>query len=271
MPPPDRLPDRTREALHGAEPRSPLDWAATLRDADLPALVRQALSEGRARLAFQPVVTAREPARVAFHEGLIRLLDASGALLPAGAFIASVEDSGLGREVDCVALRLAVDTLRRHPQARLSVNMSARSIGDGAWRHALEGGLAVPGLADRLVLEISEASAMLLPDVVQRFMAEMQPKGVSFALDDFGAGLVAFRHLKDFLFDCVKVERAVVAGVDASPDAQVLAGALISVARQFGMFAVASGVETEGEARTLRALRADCLQGFLFGRPRPRL
>ena len=56
MPPPDRLPDRTREALHGTEPRSPLDWAATLRDADLPSMVRQARAEGRARLAFQPEV-----------------------------------------------------------------------------------------------------------------------------------------------------------------------------------------------------------------------
>ena len=130
-------------------------------------------------------------------------------------------------------------------------------IGDGAWRRVLEAGLA--GVGDpgpRLILEISEASAMLLPEVVMRFMAEMQPRGVSFALDDFGAGLVAFRHLKDFLFDCVKVDRMWVAGLDAHPDNQVLCEALITVAHQFEMFAVAEGVETEGEAEAQRAAGA---------------
>ena len=124
-----------------------------------------------------------------------------------------------------------------------------------------------PGLGKRLILEISEGSAMLLPEVVIRFMAEMQPKGVSFALDDFGAGLIAFRHLKDFLFDCVKVDRVFVAGIDESPDNQVLAEALVTVAHQFEMFAVAEGVETQAALDILAGAGCDEAQGYLFGRP----
>ncbi len=278
---PSLRPDRTAEALDGTAPRTPLDWAAALRDEDMPALVREALAQGRARLAFQPVMTAGaragsggasggSPPRLAFHEGFIRLLDEGGRLLPAQAFMATVEESSLGRELDCASLRLGLETLRRHPRARLAVNMSARSIGDGAWRRILEAGPAGPGEpGPRLILEISETSAMLLPEVVIRFMAELQPRGVSFALDDFGAGLIAFRHLKDFLFDCVKIDRMWVAGLDRQPDNQVLCEALITVAHQFEMFAVAEGVETEGEAEALRALGVDCLQGYPLGRPQP--
>lgn len=242
-------------------------------EADVPALVRAALAEGRASLAFQPVVTAAEGApRTAFHEGFIRLADGAGRVIPAGRFMDEVEATALGREIDCASLGLGMQTLRRHPHLRLAINMSARSIGDGAWRRALEAGLArAPGVGERLILEISEGSAMLLPEVVVRFMAEMQPRGVSFAMDDFGAGLIAFRHLRDFRFDLVKVDRCFVAGIDASPDNQVLAEALVMVAHQFEMFAVAEGVETEGEARRLRALGFDCLQGYLFGRPSPTL
>ncbi len=114
---------------------------------------------------------------------------------------------------------------------------------------------------------ISETSAMLLPEVVQRFMAGMQPRGVSFALDDLGAGLIALRHLKDFPFRCVKIDRTWVAGLDRHPDNQVLCEALITVAHRFETFAVAEGVGTEAEA--LRALGVDCLQGYPLGRPQP--
>ena len=74
-------------AQHIDEPADPLSHALWLQEQDLPALVAGALREGRAELAFQPVVLADDPARVAFHEGFIRLLDPLGRLLPAASFI----------------------------------------------------------------------------------------------------------------------------------------------------------------------------------------
>lgn len=109
---------------------------------------------------------------------------------------------------------------------------------------------------------------MHLPEVVQRFMEEMQPYGLAFALDDFGAGMTAFRYLKDFFFDLVKVDGIFTRQIDRNPDNQVIAEALISVAHQFEMFAIAEGVETEAEAAFLRDCGVDCLQGYLFGVPR---
>ncbi len=40
-----------------------------------------------------------------------------------------------------------------------------------------------------------------------RILAELQPRGASFVLDGFGAGLIAFRHLEDALFNCVRIGR----------------------------------------------------------------
>ncbi|EYD75173.1 Putative cyclic di-GMP phosphodiesterase, EAL domain protein [Rubellimicrobium mesophilum DSM 19309] len=237
--------------------------------ADLSRLIREALAQDRVQLAFQPVVTAGVPPETVLHEGFIRILDEVGRILPAQSFMAAVEESPLGRDLDGAALRLGLQALRRHPRMRLAINMSARSVGNATWRQILEEGVA--GLGHRLTLEIGEASAMLLPDRVTRFMAEMRPKGVSFALDDFGAGAVSFWRLKDFRFDCVKIDRSLVARIEASPDNQVVARALIAVAHQFGMSAIAEGVESEAEAARMRALGVDFLQGYLFGRPRARL
>ena len=182
----------------------PLLYAMANREADITTMVRHALAAGRAQLAFHPVVTADATRRIAFHEGLVRLTDQTGRIIPAAHFIPMLEETELGRQIDCIALRLALEHLRDMPDLRLSVNVSARSIGDGEWRRILDHGLLdrkAPG--DRLIFEISEASAMLLHENVIRFMTEMQPRGVGFALDGFGAGFTALRYLKDFCLDLV--------------------------------------------------------------------
>ena len=246
----------------------PFQFAMASRDEDVLTLVRQALAQHRAKLAYQPIVTSGAAGRIAFHEGLIRVMDEAGRVIPAAQFMPKIEETDLGREVDCVTLLLAFRMLRAQPDVRLSVNLSARSIGDGRWRDILQAGLADPAkLGDRLIFEISEASAMILPEVVIRFMEDMQDKGIAFALDGFGAGLTAFRHLKDFYFDLVKIDKGFIRGIDTDPDNQVVTKALLSVAHQFEMLVVADGVETALEAAHMTRLGADCLQGYFYGVP----
>lgn len=246
----------------------PLNFAMASRDADVMSMVENALAAGRARLAFQPVVTADPQPLTAFHEGLVRLSDDAGRVIPAAHFMPSIEESMLGRQIDCVTLELALLKLRQNISLRLSVNLSARSIGDGQWRRILDRGLMDHGdVGDRLIFEISETSAMMLHENVMRFMREMQPQGVGFALDGFGAGMTGFRYLRDFYFDLVKIDKSFVKGIDRNPDNQVLAVALTTVAHQFEMFVVADGVETEAEATFLKGIGVDCLQGYYFGVP----
>ena len=246
----------------------PLGYAMASRDADTATMVADALDAGRSQLAFQSVVTAGAQSQTAFYEGLIRLTDEEKRIIPAAQFMPLIEGTGLGRQIDCATLELAIRQLRKVPDLRLSVNVSARSIGDGEWRRILDRGLLDRGaIGERLIFEISEVSAMLLHENVIRFMKEMQPKGVGFALDGFGAGYTAFRHLKDFFFDLVKIDKSFVRGIDQDPDNQVLAEALITVAHQFEMFAVADGVETAAEAAFLTQLGADCLQGYHYSVP----
>jgi len=222
----------------------PLQFAMASRDADVLSLVRDALAANRAQLAFQPIVLATDTKTVAYYEGLIRVRDDAGRVIPAAHFMPVIEETALGRDIDAKSLELAFAFLRQNPHIRLSINVSARSLGDGAWRNALEKGLGARGsLGDRLIFEISETSAMLLHEVVIRFMAEMQPRGVAFALDGFGAGMTSFRHLKDFFFDLVKIDKSFALGIAENPDNQVLMEALITVAHQFEMFAVADGIE----------------------------
>jgi len=232
------------------------------------AMVRLALQQKRVALALQPVVHATDPGRVAFYEGLIRVLDESGRVVPASAFIGLAEPTDAGRQIDCAALSLGLEALQSDPGLRLAVNMSARTIGSVQWMETLATGLARDEtVAERLILEITEASAMRAPEMVVTFMNGLQRHGISFSLDDFGAGHTAFRYFRDFSFDSVKIDRQFIADVHRDRDNQALVQALVHIARQFDMFTVAEGVERAEDADWLQAQGVDCLQGYLFGMP----
>jgi len=246
---------------------SPLDVAVSARDRGTIAMVRQSLERGDAVLAYQPVMRA-DGAGVAFYEGLIRILDETGRVIPARDFIGVVEDQDLGRQIDCAALRIGLNALKAHPQLRLAVNMSARSVGYPGWMQILrKAANNRPDVVQRLILEITETSAMLMPEIVQIFMEDFQDKGVTFALDDFGAGYTAFRHLRHFCFDILKIDGQFTRNVDVDADNQVLNEALISLARHFDMVVVSEAVETEAEAAWLASAGVDCLQGYYFAVP----
>jgi EAL domain-containing protein (putative c-di-GMP-specific phosphodiesterase class I) len=248
----------TSAPVASAEPAAP----------EMLELVDRALDERRGCLAYQPVVQARMIHRVAFYEGFVRIIDTDGEVLPARTFMDAVETTETGRRLDCLALELGLQALAEEQGLRLSINMSARSIGYPAWLTTLERGLRRdPTLAERLILEITESSAMAVPDLVGGFMAEMQARGICFALDDFGSGYTSFRYLKDFYFDIVKIDGAFIRGIAENADNQVLAQALVTIARHFDMFTIAEEVESEADARYLVDIGVDCLQGHFFGRP----
>ncbi len=243
-----------------------LSVAVAERDRDALTLVNDALDEDRVLLAFQPIVQSNRQDRSAFFEGLIRISDRTGRIIPARDFIHAVETHEIGRKIDCAALKLGLQVLTRQPTIRLAINMSARSIGYKKWTRILHRGLRRdPTIGDRLILEITERSAIVMPDIVQSFMSDLQEMGISFALDDFGAGYTAFRYLRDFYFDILKIDGQFVRGIHANPDNQVLVRALISIARHFDMVTVAEFVETEDDARILTEFGIDCMQGHYFG------
>lgn len=247
---------------------NPLDYAVKTRDVATVDMVKEAITHKEVMLAFQPIVKASDPNVPAFYEGLIRVLDETGRVIPAKDFMAVVADTEAGRQLDCLALELGLKTLASNPKLRLSINMSARSIGYRRWMRTLEGGIKrQPEVAERLILEISEPSAMQVPELVMDFMDELQAKGIAFALDDYASDLTSFRYFKEFFFDILKVDGQFTKNINGDRENQVLAGAMASIARQFDIFTVATRVESVEDANTLARLGFDCLQGFAFGAP----
>lgn len=245
----------------------PLSYAVAERDRQVLHMVETALDTGNVVLAYQPVVAAGGGKPV-FFEGLLRVLDPTGRVIPARDFITEVEATETGRRLDALALKCGIEALLQRPELRLAINLSARSMDYPLWMKTLEAGLAAdPIIAERLILEITENTAITMPKLVSRFIYDLQMRGICFAIDDFGSGYTSMRYLKDFCCDMMKIDGEFCRGIASQPDNRALVSAMVSIARHFDMVTVAECVETTEDARVLIDIGVDCLQGYLFGAP----
>jgi diguanylate cyclase (GGDEF)-like protein len=226
-----------------------------------------ALKSDRLCLAFQPVVRAGD-GRATMHEVLLRLMEPSGMLVPAGIFMPSVEALGLIRRVDRRVLELLAREFEADPNVELAVNVSGLTVTDPSWLRGLRAAvLANPGMAKRLLVEITETAAMRDLDESVRFVSALREMGVRIALDDFGAGNTSFRHLKALGVDLVKIDGSFVRGLSENTDNQLFVRALVDLATGFGAQVVAECVETEEDAAAVKRFGVHFMQGWHYGRP----
>ncbi|MEO0363185.1 MAG: GGDEF domain-containing phosphodiesterase, partial [Pseudomonadota bacterium] len=198
-----------------------------------------AIRAGRASIALQPVVASDGSGRVLFREALIRVHGPDGAEVSAGLFMPILDRLGMTEEADVAALRLAFMELTRDETQRISVNLSAASIGRARWIEALED-LAdgAPEAAERLIVEVTEEASLADRAAAAALFARVRATGAALALDDFGAGRTSFSQLRDFRFDMVKIDGGFIQDIDKSADNRMLVSALVAIARQFDMMVV---------------------------------
>ena len=116
-----------------------------------------------------------------------------------------------------------------------------------------------------MVIEITEEEAI---DRVSLEKKRNAP-GTSgmFALDDYGSGYANENSLLELAPRFVKVDIAIIRGIDASPDKQQILKNVVAYAHPRSMKIVAEGVETAAEMRKVIELGADLLQGYFLARP----
>lgn len=272
MPPKHKKPfagrpkNRNRGFIDG--PASPLDHSNAVQSGDTMSMVRNALAQKQAMLAYQPIMASNGSTAPAFYEGLIRILDDTGRIIPAREFMGVVDATEMGRTIDCLALELGFQALSNNPALRLSINLSARSIGYPRWMKTLQHGLTLDATAgERIILEITEASVMTMPENVAAFIDELSMDGIAFALDEFGKGTTSIGQFQDLLFDMVKIDARYSRGVASDPDKKVIARVLTNIAKEFDMYSVAVGVEDAQDVAYLASIGVNCMQGYYFGAP----
>ncbi|MDH4111923.1 MAG: EAL domain-containing protein, partial [Actinomycetota bacterium] len=130
----------------------------------------------------------------------------------------------------------------------------------------LEAERADPG---RVMVEITESSAMRDPDRAHAVLWDLHARGLRVAIDDFGTGYSSLSRLRHLPIDVLKIDRSFVSAVDTDPQAATIVSAFIQLGQGLGMATLAEGIETEGEWRFLAERGCELGQGFYFSRPVP--
>ena len=98
---------------------------------------------------------------------------------------------------------------------------------------------------------------------------EVRRLGVRIWVDDFGAGYASLSYVKRLPIDGIKIDRSFISDIETSGAGRAIVDAVVSIASRMALRVIAEGVESEGQAETVRRLGVHATQGFHHGRPRP--
>ena len=233
--------------------------------------VRRAIDGEKMHLQYQPIVDASS--RIAVRlEALLRWTRTDGFVTSAATFMPFVEENGLVQRVDeyvidRVGRQMQEWQLHRGEVLPVSVNVSARSLGNDALVRVIGGMLERYAIDPRLLeIEITESSAIADMRKASDAMRELRGMRVGVALDDFGCAYASLDYLRHLPVSRLKIDKSFVRDIDDRRTAAVTR-AVIDMAHALDMRVTAEGVESERQAVALAKLDCDELQGFYFARP----
>jgi diguanylate cyclase (GGDEF)-like protein len=239
--------------------------------------LREAIMQKQFRVLYQPQVDLRT-GKILGVEALVRWDHPQRGLLSPGDFLPLAEETGLivpiGNWVLEEALRQGQEWRAARPDAplQISVNLSGRQHDDPDLVKNIEHALSTTGTnPSSLCLEITETVVMEDVEATLKIFEALKTLGAKLSVDDFGTGYSSLSSLRRFPVDSLKVDRSFVAGLGNGemPEDAAIVTAVISLAHNLGLTAVAEGIETADQLAKLRSMDCDIAQGFYFARPRP--
>ncbi|WP_198376051.1 putative bifunctional diguanylate cyclase/phosphodiesterase [Neoroseomonas rubea] len=240
--------------------------------------LRRCIQEGGSslRLVLQPVRRLGDEGAPPDFEALLRWTHEAYGPIPPGSFIPVAERSGIASALDAWVLNEACRIIAGFPAPRpvIAVNVTPYFLVSSDFLATVDACLARHGIAaDRLCIEMTER--VLLEDFApaRHVTQELIRRGISVALDDFGAGHASFGYLSEVPLTKVKLDRsltaAIGAGTPAAGRAAAIVRGIIGMCHQLGHQVVVEGVETAAQLAVLETLGADMVQGWHIGRPAP--
>jgi diguanylate cyclase (GGDEF)-like protein len=190
--------------------------------------LRTALDSSEISVEYQPIVDLAS-AQVVGFEALARWRR-DEVSIPAERFIPVAEDTGLIVPLGYLVLQRACRQLAALVEENgheatpwVSVNLSSRQLEDPVLADHVEGLLAFCGVpADRLVVEITERTAISDKAAVREALCALRFLGVRIAIDDFGTGFSSLSAVADLEADILKIDRSFIAGLVTRPAAQAV-------------------------------------------------
>ena len=211
-------------------------------------------------MVYQPIVDLRT-GKVAGYEALSRFAHPSKR--PPNAWFAQAHRCGLGFRLEAIALAKALESTDRPEGTFLSVNISPSAL-TSPDLHA-----ALPERLHGLVLEITETEHVPDAAPLRAAVARLRSRGAKLAVDDAGAGYSGLTSVMRLAPDIIKLDRALVDGVNGDRARAALIESFVRYAREIHATVCAEGIETLVDLECLADLDVTYGQGYALARPGP--
>lgn len=215
-------------------------------------------------MAFQPIVDMRDQSLHAY-EALVRGLDGSGA----AEVLGRVNDQNryaFDQKCRVKAVELAA---RLQMPCLLNINFLPNAVYQAATciRATLQAAQRFNFPTERIVFEITESEELVDKEHLKSIINEYKRQNFRTAIDDFGAGYSGLNLLAEFQPDTIKLDMALVRGIERDLVRQAIVQGILGVCSVLKIEVIAEGIETLEELHFLQGLGIYLFQGYLFARP----
>lgn len=230
--------------------------------------IARAIQDREMQLHYQPQICLGT-GRLVGAEALLRWNTQHSGLVMPGDFIPFVENTWVMSLIDEWVLNAAGEQIRRWVDrganpVKVSVNVSATRLGQSLvdqLKHILQETRIPPHLIE---IEITETAIAQDVQCAAEIMRAIEAMGVRLSIDDFGTGYSCFSSLMKFPVHTLKLDRSFVSNLHVSDTNRDISAAILTMARQLGLYTVGEGVEIIDQRKQLSVLGCDAFQGFLF-------
>ncbi|MGG7564984.1 EAL domain-containing protein [Rhodovulum sp. DZ06] len=240
-----------------------------LEERQLAVELHEALERDAFEPWFQPQFSARDHGLVGV-ETLLRWRRPDGRVLTPESFMHVAAQLRIVPEIDRIMMLKAGAALTRWREAGVTVPKISFNVSSGRMQDPDVVDLAkqVAGQGVRVTFELLESILVEEESDAFRFhLDKVREAGIEIEIDDFGSGHASIIGLMQIAPTALKIDRRIVTPVAREARSRKLVRAIVEIAETLGIGTVAEGVETAEQARILREMGCDVLQGFHFSRP----
>jgi diguanylate cyclase (GGDEF)-like protein len=235
--------------------------------------IRHALLQDEIVVHYQPIIDL-DQMRVRGAEGLVRWQHPEHGLIPPGAFVQTVEQTGLiGPLTRHVLERSIAECAAWRKDGRelsVAVNLSVRNLLDRDLPKEIERLLSTYGLPpEALQLEITESMIMSDPERALSTVTRLSGLGARLSVDDFGTGYSSLANLRKMPIDELKIDRSFVSPMLQNESDLIIVRSTINLGHDLGLNVIAEGVEDHSTLEQLATLGCDLAQGYHVSKPMP--
>jgi EAL domain-containing protein (putative c-di-GMP-specific phosphodiesterase class I) len=203
-------------------------------------------------------------------EALVRWLHPTDGIRAPASFLSAASDLNVVGAIDRLILDQALADMQTWRKSgavvrKLSVNVSADRLNDESLISHLRELKVEPGL---LSFELVES--IFLDDcdaLTSSTIEEIKRLGIDIEIDDFGTGHASIVSLLKLSPKRLKIDRQFIGPILKSNEHSRLVASIIEIGKSMGVEVIAEGVETMEQAKHLRKLGCDALQGLALAPP----